>query len=450
MKKQIDMTSGPLFKNLLKVALPLAFSGILQLIFNAADLIVVGRFSQTPDESIAAVGSTGSLVGLIINLALGLSVGANVVMAQALGGKNGEKAVRTMHTAILLALFCGVLMGGVLLVGAPTFLTWMDSPTSVIGKSTLYLRIYALGIPANILYNFGAAILRAKGDTTRPMIFLTVAGVVNVGLNILLVLLGFDVAGVAIATAVSHYISAFLLILALCKETDVCRLEGKKLRLHREELIDIIKIGLPSGILSCCFSLSNVIIQTAINGFGDVLTSANSVAGNIEGFVYTSMNAVAMAALTFSGQNFGAKKYERIPKIMGVSCLLVLLVWTVIGGLVLLLRAQIAGLYNANPEIIQYAAARMLTIVPFYALCAFNDVFVSGLRSMNRTVGPMFISLFCTCIFRILWVFTACKIIAEPFMLYLSYPISWTLNLSLAVLYFIVVYKKTLKKAKNG
>jgi putative MATE family efflux protein len=397
-----------------------------------------------------AVGSNGSLISLIINLAIGLSVGANVVTAQAIGAGDKEKVSRTVHTSVFISLVCGILMGIIVLIGAPTFLTWMKSPEGIIGKASLYLRIYAFGIPANILYNFGAAILRAKGDTARPMIYLTIAGCCNVALNIVLILLGFDVAGVAIATIVSHYVSAILLFLALMKETDETRLFLHLVKPHKAELLAIIRIGLPSGLLSSCFSLSNVIIQTAINDFGEILVSANSVAGNIEGFCYTSLNAVALACLSFTGQNFGAKKYRRIKQVALCGLGLTFLVFLIVGGAIFFLRKPLSTLYNANPEIVKHAATRLFLISPFYFLCGFNDVISSELRGMGRTVAPMFITLFCTCVFRIIWVFTACKIVHEPFMLYLSYPISWAINLSICLIYFIIVYKKLRKTERKN
>ena len=448
-KKEMDMTHGPMMKKIIVVALPLAISGLLQLLFTAADLIVVGRFSKTPDASIAAVGSTNSLIHLIINLALGISVGANVVLSQALGAGNEERANRALHTALLLAVICGVAMGTIGFFGARTFLGWMDSPPEVIGKSTRYLKIYFLGLPANLVYNFGAAALRAKGDTARPMIYLAIAGVLNVGLNIVLVLGGWDVAGVAVATVFSQYVSAVLLVVTLLRETGVCKLSWKKLKIHGQELKDIIRVGVPSGLLSSCFSISNVIIQTSINGFGEILTSANSVALNIDGFLYTAMNAVSSTALTFAGQNFGAKCYPRIKKVMWECCLLVTIVWFVLGGAILLFVEPIAGLYNSNPEVIKGAVERLQFITPLYFLCAYNEVFVGGLRSMNRTVSPVVITLVCTCVYRIVWVFTACRWIYKPWMLYLSYPISWVINFIFTFILFAVVYRKLVRSAKE-
>ena len=446
-KQKMDMTHGPLMRKIILVALPLALSGILQLLFNSADLIVVGQFSDTPEHSLAAVSSNGSLIHLIINLALGFAVGTNVVMSQAVGAKGYEKASRALHTSMLLSLICGVVLGVVGFFGARTFLTLMDVDEEIIDKAVLYLQIYFFGTPANLFYNFGSAILRAKGDTTRPMIFLSIAGVLNVGLNIVLVLLGLDVAGVAIATIASQYLSAILLLVCLCHETDFCKLTLKKLKIHKREALDVIRIGIPSGALSSCFSLSNVIIQSAINGYGYLLVAGSSTANNLDAFVYTSMNAVSSAALTFASQNYGAKRYHRIRRVMKDSCLLATVVWSIIGGALLLFPHTFAGLYTNDPTVISYAATRLYCTVPFFFLLGCNEVFVSGLRSMNHTVAPVIISLIGTCLLRIVWVFTVAKIIATPEMLYASYPISWIATLVVMVVYYVVCYRKLLKTA---
>ncbi|MBQ9729824.1 MAG: MATE family efflux transporter [Clostridia bacterium] len=447
MKQKMDMTHGPLMKKIIIVALPLALSGILQLLFNAADLIVVGQFSNTPEQSLAAVSSNGALIHLIINLALGLAVGTNVIMSQAIGARDLEKANRILHSSILLSLICGVVMGLIGFFGARFFLTLMDVDEAIIDKAVLYLQIFFLGTPANLFYNFGSAILRAKGDTTRPMIFLSIAGVINVGLNIVLVVGGLDVAGVAIATIVSQYLSAILLCICLCKETDFCKLSFKKLKIHKRETLDVVRVGLPSGALSCCFSISNVIIQSAINGFGYLLVAGSSTANNLDGFVYTAMNAVSSSALTFASQNYGAKRYSRIRRVMKDGCLLAFAVWTIIAGALLLFPRTFAGFYTKDATVISYATTRIYCTIPFFFLLGFNEVFVSGLRSMNHTIAPVVISLFGTCLLRIVWVFTAAQIVHTPEMLYASYGISWILTLIVTLVYYIVCYKKLMKTA---
>lgn len=313
--KDMDMTSGPLLKKLIAVSLPLAFSGILQLLFNAADLIVIGQFSETSTQSLAAVSSNVALINLIINVVIGLSIGTNVVMSQAIGAKDENRAQNTVHTSVLLSLISGVAVGLIGVFCARYFLVWMKTDPAILVKATDYLFIYFIGTPANVLYNFGASILRAKGDTKRPLIYLTVAGIVNVALNLIFVIVAkLDVEGVAIATIVSQYISCILLVITLMKEDGYCKLVLKKLRFHKKELAQIIKVGLPSGILSSFFSIANVLIQTNLNGFGYSLVAGSSTGSNLEGFVYTSMNAVSNATVTFAGQNYGAKRPDRIKK----------------------------------------------------------------------------------------------------------------------------------------
>lgn len=313
--KDMDMTSGPLLKKLIAVSLPLAFSGILQLLFNAADLIVIGQFSETSTQSLAAVSSNVALINLIINVVIGLSIGTNVVMSQAIGAKDENRAQNTVHTSVLLSLISGVAVGLIGVFCARYFLVWMKTDPAILDKATDYLFIYFIGTPANVLYNFGASILRAKGDTKRPLIYLTVAGIVNVALNLIFVIVAkLDVEGVAIATIVSQYISCILLVITLMKEDGYCKLVLKKLRFHKKELAQIIKVGLPSGILSSFFSIANVLIQTNLNGFGYSLVAGSSTGSNLEGFVYTSMNAVSNATVTFAGQNYGAKRPDRIKK----------------------------------------------------------------------------------------------------------------------------------------
>lgn len=343
------MTRGGIMGKLIAFSLPLALSGILQLLFNAADLVVIGQFSATGSESLAAVSSNNALIGLIINVSIGLSVGANVIMAQAIGSRNYERAQRTLHTSILIALICGAIVAIIGACCARYFLVWMKTDPVVLDKATVYLRIYFIGAPANIVYNFGAAILRAKGDTRRPLIYLFIAGVLNAGLNLIFVICArLDVAGVALATIISQYVSVVLVIVALLREKDYCKLHLKKLAIKKKELLDIVRVGLPSGILSSFFSIANVIIQSSINGFGYQVMAGNSAGSSLEMFVYTSMNAVSNAATTFSGQNSGAKRKDRITAILVDSSIITVVVSFALGGLLLLFGKPLAALYSRD------------------------------------------------------------------------------------------------------
>ncbi len=441
--KDMDMTNGPLLKKLIAVSLPLAFSGILQLLFNAADLIVIGQFSETSTQSLAAVSSNVALINLVINVVIGLSIGTNVVMSQAIGARDEKRAQNTVHTSVLLSLIGGTAVGLVGVFCARYFLVWMKTDPEILDKATDYLFIYFIGTPAAVLYNFGASILRAKGDTKRPLVYLTIAGVINVALNLIFVIVAkLDVEGVAIATIVSQYISCILLVITLLKEEGYCKLVLKKLRFHKSELLQILKVGLPSGILNSFFSIANVLIQTNLNVFGYSLVAGSSTGSNLEGFVYTSMNAVSNATVTFAGQNYGAKKPERIKK-TAIEASIMIIVISLIWTLILLTAGQyIAKLYTPDPVVIQYACERMKIILPIYFVCGIVEVLVGCMRGMGYSFTPMIANFFCICVFRIVWIYTACKAVNTPQMLYLSWPISWILNIVVDGIIMAIIYKR--------
>ncbi|MGN1042686.1 MAG: MATE family efflux transporter [Christensenellales bacterium] len=445
--KKYDLTSGGLMGKLIAFSVPLALSGILQLLFNATDLAVIGRFSDTGAESLAAVSSNNALINLLINVSIGLSVGANVVLAQAIGSGDKERAVKTLHTSVVLSLVLGFFVGIVGFFCARIFLVWMDTDPTVIDKAELYLKIFFLGSPANIAFNFGSALLRAKGDTRRPLVYLAVSGVMNAGLNLILVIFAkMDVAGVALATIAAQYLSSALVFIALFKEKDGIKLEIKKLRIHRRELFSVIRIGLPSGILSSFFSVANVIIQSSINGFGYKLMAGNSTGSSLEGFVYTSMNAVSNAAVTFSGQNYGAKKFDRIKK-TAMYCSLIIVVISLAMGAILLLTGDIfPSLYTDDPEVISYATDRMKIILPVYFICGIVEVLVGSVRGMGWSISPMIPSFLCVCAYRIIWVYTVFRTYRTPAVLYYSYPISWTLNLIMDIALFLIIFRREKKK----
>ncbi|MBD5092069.1 MAG: MATE family efflux transporter [Clostridiales bacterium] len=449
-KREMDMTKGGVMGKLIAFTLPLALSGILQLLFNAADLVVIGQFSETGAESLAAVSSNNALISLIINVSIGLSVGANVVMAQSIGSRDMDRAQRTLHTSILLSLICGIIVAFVGAFCARYFLEWMNTDPVVLDKATVYLRIYFIGAPANIVYNFGAAILRAKGDTKRPLIFLFIAGVLNAGLNLIFVIFAhLDVAGVALATIISQYVSVVLVIVALLKEKDYCKLIIRKLAIKKRELLDILKVGLPSGILSSFFSVANVIIQSSINGFGYQVMAGNSTGASLEAFVYTSMNAVSNAATTFTGQNVGAKRNDRVPSILTNSCIITTFISVVLGGIILLFGEPLASLYTRDPAVVAYALDRMKIILPIYFVCGMVENFVGCLRGMNYAILPMIPSFLCVCVYRIVWVYTIFKTQHTTLILYLSYPISWLLNLVMDGIMYYYAYSKTIRVSKT-
>jgi len=440
-KYEIDMVHGPLLGKLLIFAVPLILSGILQLLFNAADIIVVGRF--TGSEALAAVGSTSSLINLLTNLFIGLSIGSNVLFAQLTGAGNEKEAAETLNTSILLSLISGVILMVIGFLFTKPILVLMGSPENVIDLSALYLRIYFIGMPAMLLYNFGSAILRAIGDTKRPLLFLFISGVVNVFLNLYFVIVfHMGVAGVALATIISQAIAAFLLVRCLGKMSGACHLEWKNLHLYGNKLRKILSIGVPAGLQGVIFSLSNVIIQSSVNSFGSVVMAGNAASGNIEGFVYLSMNAFHQTCVSFTSQNYGAGELKRIPRILLLCELCV-----VVTGLVLGIAAYVNGgvlisIYNGDPAVIACGIERLKYIcVPYFA-CGIMDVFVGSIRGMGYSVTPMIVSLLGACVFRIVWIFTVFAHLHTLPSLYISYPISWVLTLSAHFVCFLIIYRR--------
>ena len=442
--KDMDMTKGGLFGKITAVALPLALSGILQLVFNAADLVVIGKYSETSTVSLAAVRSHTALIGLIINVAIGLSLGANVALGQAIGRGDKEGARRALHTAMLLSVVCGLATAAIGCAMARLFLEWMQTDATVIDKATTYLRIYFAGAPANIVFNFGVSVLRTKGDTTRPLLYLAAAGLLNVGLNMVLVIYAkMDVAGVALATIVSQYISCALTVVALVREKGYCRLVLKDLRFYKRELIQIVKVGLPSGILSSFFSIANVLIQSNVNTYGAALIAGSATGNSLEGFIIVSMNSVGNASVTFSGQNFGARRFDRIQRTVGICVGLECLVCGLGAVLFLGFGRFFLGLYTNDPMVVVYAYNRLWVTLPLYFVCGTAEVFAGGMRGMGHAVKPMMSNLFCICVFRVIWVNTICQIYHVPELLYLSWPLSWLINVvSSGVLYGYTLYRE--------
>lgn len=433
----MDLCEGSILNKLLLFTIPLIASSILQLLFNAADVIVVGRFAG--DNSLAAVGSTSSIIHLITNVFIGLSVGANVLVARYFAAKQEQELRKTVHTSIAISIVCGIFMAILGILVAKWVLVLTQSPEEVIDLATIYLRIYFLGMPATMLYNFGAAILRGVGDTKRPLYYLTFAGVVNVVLNLIFVIaFHMDVAGVALATIVSQYISAFLVLRCLKGEQEGIRLETKYLAVDKSILFLILRIGLPAGIQGSLFSLSNVVIQSSINSFGAVVVAGNSAAGNIEGFVYVAMNAFSQAIVAFVSQNIGAGKYERINKIVITTQLCVLVVGLALGNAVYLFGRPLLGLYSDSSDVIAAGLVRLAYIGIPYALCGVMDVMVGALRGLGYSVAPMIVSLLGACVFRIVWISLLFQ--QEQFhtieTVYLAYPISWTLTLIAHIICF--------------
>lgn len=449
MKKsyEMDMCSGPLLSKILIFSIPLMLSGILQLLFNAADIVVVGRFSGS--QALAAVGSTSALINLVINLFIGVSIGANVVVARYYGAKDTEGISRTVHTAILTAIVGGVFLIFLGLLLARPMLEWTGTPEDVIDQSTLYMRIYFLGMPAFMVYNFGAAILRAIGDTKRPLYFLSLSGVINIIFNLIFVIVfHMGVAGVALATIISQIISAILILICLTQMDGPCHLNLKQMKIHGNMLGEMLKIGLPAGLQGMIFTISNVLIQSSVNSFGSLVMAGNTAASNIEGFVYTAMNSVYQTSLSFTSQNMGAKQFKRVDKILGQCLLVVLVVGFVLGNGAYLLGDKLLSIYSSDPQVVQYGLVRMSIISCTYFLCGLMDVLVGSIRGLGYSIMPMLVSLTGACLFRVIWIFTIFQWERTLFCLYISYPISWILTGGIHAICYLAVRKKAFARAE--
>ena len=437
----VDMCNGPLVGNLLRFSIPLMASGILQLLFNAADIIVLGQFASS--SAMAAVGATSSLNSLLVNLFLGLSIGCSVVMAHSYGAQDWRRVHDTVHTAVLLALICGAVLvvAGIPLL--PILLRWMDTPADLLNQSILYMRIVFVGMPAMMLYDFGAGILRATGDTRRPLFFLTVAGITNASLNVIFVLVfQMDVAGVALATSISQYLSAFLILRCLSEPGTHYQLHPREMRICKPVLVQIIRVGLPAGIQSAVFSISNVLIQSSINTFGTLAVAGSTASSNIENFVYTAMNSVYQAALNFTSQNIGAGKKERIPLILRDCLMIVTVIGLVLGGLAVLFGRQLLSIYSSDPEILPYGLERIRVICLTYFLCGLMDVTCGVVRGMGAAVTPTIVSLTGACVLRIIWIYTIFMAFHSLFVLYLSYPVTWVVTFAVHMICFSIFFRR--------
>ena len=437
----VDMCNGPLVGNLLRFSIPLMASGILQLLFNAADIIVLGQFASS--SAMAAVGATSSLNSLLVNLFLGLSIGCSVVMAHSYGAQDWRRVHDTVHTAVLLALICGAVLvvAGIPLL--PILLRWMDTPADLLNQSILYMRIVFVGMPAMMLYDFGAGILRATGDTRRPLFFLTAAGITNASLNVIFVLVfQMDVAGVALATSISQYLSAFLILRCLSEPGTHYQLHPREMRICKPVLVQIIRVGLPAGIQSAVFSISNVLIQSSINTFCTLAVAGSTASSNIENFVYTAMNSVYQAALNFTSQNIGAGKKERIPLILRDCLMIVTVIGLVLGGLAVLFGRQLLSIYSSDPEILPYGLERIRVICLTYFLCGLMDVTCGVVRGMGAAVTPTIVSLTGACVLRIIWIYTIFVAFHSLFVLYLSYPVTWVVTFAVHMICFSIFFRR--------
>ena len=444
---EIDMCNGPLLKKICLFAIPLMCSTTLQLLFNATDVIVVGRFAG--DNSLAAVGSNSSIINLMLNFFVGLSIGANVLAARYYGARNKEDLEKTVHTTMLLSLFCGGVMTVAGVLGARHVLIWMQTPPQVLDLAVKYLQIYFLGISFTITYNFGSAILRAVGDTRRPLFYLTIAGFINVILNLIFVIkFHWDVAGVAAATVISQAVACLFIIICMVRDKGAVHLDISRLKIHPIQLGLIFRLGVPAGFQGMLFSISNVVIQSSVNTFGNVVMAGNAAAMNIEHFVYFAMNSFYQAAISFTSQNLGAGNFKRILRILFLSQCCVIVTGFIAGVSSYLLATPLIGIYSRSADVIAAGTVRLGIVSKTYLLCGIMDVFVGSLRGLGYSVIPMVVSLGGACIFRLVWLATIFQIprFHTVQIIYLSYPISWVLTFAVLGICFTWAYRRTTEK----
>ena len=448
-KLAVNILEGNLWKNILLYSIPIMISNILQLLFNAVDMIVVGRFSGS--LSMAAVSSTGSLVALVVNLFVGLSVGTTVCIAKRIGSRDYDSVQKAVHTSISVALIFGALLTFIGIVFCRQFLIWMSSPLNVIDKSTLYLRCYFTGMIATMTFNFSAATLRAKGDTKRPLIALVVAGVLNAALNLFfVVVLKMDVAGVGLASSISSYVSAFIVLMTLIKDEGLVHLEIRHLYIDKDALLEIAKVGLPAGIQSTFFNISNVLIQSSINSFGPIVMAGNGAASSISEFVYNTTVAIYQGCLTFTSQNVGAKQVKRVPKILAVCEVLAIAFGFISGEGAYRNGEMLLGIYASDPAVIEAGMLKLRIVTRYYFIYGAMEALVGSLRGMGASIGPMIVSLMGICVFRIFWVMTIFRSSPTIETLYYSYPLSWIITGAVHFLTCIFIMRKTIRKQEGN
>lgn len=452
-KPAATFTEGPIFMKMLKFTLPILATALLQTLYNASDMIVVGNFSSNGSFAMGAVGACGSLISLCINLFVGLSAGVGICVAQNIGAGRYDDVKKYIHTSALLSLICGIVLGIFGFCSAGALLRLMGTPENLLVEAVPYMKAYFVGMPAMLVYNFLASALRSSGDSKRPLIFLTISGLANVIINLIMIIgFGMGAVGVGIATTVAQYLSAIMIIFYMLRTNGICRLEPKSLRIHKQMVIGIMQNGVPVGLQSVVFAISNVLIQSSVNTFGDVTVTGASAASNIEGFVYVAMNAMAQAVMTIVSQNVGAGKYERIKRIM----LLAIIMVTVIGGtmsiLVNLFAQPLLSIYEPGNEPVHIAireagASKLLIVCLPYFLCGIMECISNALKGMGRAIASMAISIFGSCVLRIVWIYAVCPFLPRKIeMLYLAYPITWTVTIIGLAVCIIIAYKSLIKR----
>ena len=448
-----NMTEGALFGKLFMFAVPIMLTGILQLFFNAADIAVVGRYAENGDIAVGAVGACTSLINLIVNIAMGLSVGVGVSVAHDVGSGEHDRLHKVVHTAVSFAAILGVAVAVFGFVFAEPLLKLMGTPDNVLKEAVPYMKAYFVGVPACMVYNYAAAAIRSSGDTTRPLIFLAVSGVTNVILNLIMVIVfGMGAVGVGIATSTSQYVSMTLALVYMVKTNGVCRIDITKLKPRSDAVVRILRVGIPSGLQSMLFAFSNVLIQSTVNSFGDIVISGHATAANVDGFVYMCIYAVSQAIIVFAGQNMGAGKYNRLDKVLLCGLGLVTAVGVTTSTVALIFGRPLLNFYTPDAPLVVEAGMRRLWVVcaPYF-LCGLMDTTAAFNKGIGKQIVPTLIVLIGTCLFRVIWVFTICRIFPgspetpeNTFWLYLSYPVTWMIAFAGNVVYYLIIRKKLL------
>ena len=464
-KKQYNMTEGPLLGKMLKYALPLMATGLLQVLYNASDMVVVGRFSQSGSVAMGAVGSCGPLINLLVNAFMGLSVGTGICVAQWIGAGKHKEVKDVVHTSLLGGLICGIFVGVFGFVMCEPLLKLMmgggEDTARTLAEAIPYMRAYFVGMPAMMVYNFLASALRSSGDTKRPLIFLSISGLLNVALNLVLVLaFGMGAVGVGIATTAAQYASAFMILIYMCRYGGICKINMRDVRMKKADIVAVVRNGLPAGIQSVVFSISNVLIQSTINSYGDAVIAGSAAAGNIEGFIYIAMNSLYQTAMTFAGQNVGAEKIERVKRVGFIAVTVVIITGLVIGGLCLIFNNQLLSIYVNEPDpvlhdqVFSAGILRIEIIATTYFLCGVMEVLSGLMRGMGKPVIPMIVSILGSCVLRVVWIIVICNNIfpGEIVYLYIAYPVTWMVTSAAHLVCCIVTYKYLLRQrdARNA
>lgn len=440
----INMCEGPIFRNVLKFAVPIAIGNFMQVLFQTVDMAVVGKFAG--NDALAAVGANISLINLILNLFIGIATGANIIVARYYGAGKKQDVEEAVHSAMAICAVCGI---GLMLFGifsAELALRMLGTPEDILEKAIRYLQIYACGFPFILIFNFTRAIVNAEGDTKWPLYCLLIAGGLNVVLDLIFVLIfRMNVGGVAFATVLANGVSAGLMLFSLCRRTTPIKLNIRDIRFKKSKGKEIIKVGLPAGLQGIAFSASHVIVQDAVNSFGSIVVAGNTAVINLEGFLYHAMYGFYQASGTFISQNYGAKNYQRMKRILKVCLLSASIAGFSLSCLAILFKSEVMGFYSNENAVIQAAAIRIVVVFPLYFLCGANDVMAGAMRGIGYSTVPLVVSLIGACALRILWIFTIFQVVSTLEVLYFSYPISWALTFAANLICFRIFYQKLLR-----